>query len=93
MKLLSLALPGLSGLDRGWGKIGLRVGGELMDEAGGEGSVGWRKPPGPGASEVEVIEDIEVCGQNGLWWEACRQIGKVGRDGPSKSYPSLVPCI
>ena len=66
MKLLSLALPGLSGLDRGWGKIGLRVGGELMDEAGGEGSVGWRKPPGPGASEVQVIEeDIEVCGQDG----------------------------
>lgn len=69
MKLLSLELPGFSGLDRGCGKIGLRVGGELMDEAGGEGSVSWRKPPGPGASEEEFIgEDIEVCSQDGSWW-------------------------
>lgn len=68
MKLLSLALPGLSGLDRGWGKIGFRVSGESIDEAGGEGSVGWRKPPGPGASEAETIEeDVEVCGRDGLW--------------------------
>ena len=31
------------------------AGGELIDEAGGEGSVGWRKPPGPNASEAEVM--------------------------------------
>lgn len=55
MKLLSLALPGLSGLVRGCGKIGLPAGGDEMDEAGGEGNVGWRKPPGPGASGAELI--------------------------------------
>lgn len=59
MKLLSLALPGLSGLDRGRGKTVLPAGGELMDEAGGEGNVGWRKPPGPGAWDAEFMkEDI-----------------------------------
>ena len=55
MKLLSLALPGLSGLVRGWGKVVLPAGGDEMDEAGGEGNVGWRKPPGPGASGAELI--------------------------------------
>ena len=55
MKLLSLALPGLSGVDRGWGKVVFPAGGELIDQAGGEGSVGWRKPPGPGALEAAVI--------------------------------------
>ena len=58
MKLLSLALPGFSGLDRGWGKIVLPIGEELMDEAGGEGNVGWRKPPGPGASKAELMEEV-----------------------------------
>lgn len=57
MKLLSLALPGFSGVDRGWGRIVLPGGGEFRDDAGGEGSVGWRKPPGPGASEAEVMEE------------------------------------
>ena len=57
MKLLSLALPGLSGLDRGRGKIEMPAGGESMDEAGGEGNVGWRKPPGPDASEAELMEE------------------------------------
>lgn len=57
MKLLSLALPGFSGVDRGWGRIGLPAGGELRDDAGGEGSVGWRKPPGPGASGAELMEE------------------------------------
>ena len=56
MKLLSLALPGFSGEDRGWGKIVRPAGGESRDEAGGEGSVGWRKPPGPGASKAELME-------------------------------------
>ena len=61
MKLLSLALPGLSGLDRGWGKIVLPAGGELMDDAGGEGNVGWRKPPGPGVPGAELMdEDVGV---------------------------------
>lgn len=55
MKLLSLALPGFSGLNRGCGKIVLLAGGDVMDEAGGEGNVGWRKPPGPGASGAELI--------------------------------------
>ena len=57
MKLLSLPLPGFSGKDRGWGKIVLPAGGESTEEAGGEGSVGWRKPPGPDASEAEIMED------------------------------------
>ena len=56
MKLLSFVLPGFSGVDRGWGKIVLPAGGELVDEAGGEGNVGWRKPPGPGTSEAELME-------------------------------------
>lgn len=34
----------------------LPAGGELVDEAGGEGNVGWRKPPGPGTSEAELME-------------------------------------
>lgn len=55
MKLLSLALPGLSGVDRGWGKVMFSAGRELIDEAGGDGNVGWRKPPGPGALEAAVI--------------------------------------
>ena len=50
MKLLSLPLPAFSGVDRGCGRIGLAAGGELRDEAGGEGRIGWRKPPGAGAS-------------------------------------------
>ena len=55
MKLLSFALPGFNGVDRGWGKTVFPGGGELIDEAGGEGSVDWRKPPGPAVSEAEVI--------------------------------------
>lgn len=43
------------------------AGGELMDEAGGEGKVGWRKPPG--ASEVELMEEnMKGLGQDALWW-------------------------
>ena len=34
----------------------LAAGGELV-EAGGEGKVGWRKPPGPGASEAELMKE------------------------------------
>ena len=95
MKLLSLALPGLSGLDRVWGKIGFRVGGELMDEAGGEGSVGWRKPPGPGTSEAEVMEeDSEVCGQDGLWWGSLLtdREGEARRSSESLDFRILSPC-
>lgn len=55
MKLLSFALPGFNGVDRGWGRIEFPAGGGSIDEAGGEGNVGWRKPPGPGVPEVEVI--------------------------------------
>ena len=66
MKLLCLALPGFSGVDRGWGKIVSPAGAELMDEAGGDGSVGWRKPP---ASLVEVMEEDGVeWGQHNLPW-------------------------
>ncbi len=36
------------------------AGGELMDEVGGDGSVGWRKPPGPGASPAELMEEDGV---------------------------------
>lgn len=55
MKLLSLALPGFSGVERGCGRIGLLAGGELWDEDGGEGRGGWRKPPGAGAEGGELM--------------------------------------
>ena len=29
-----------------------------MGEDGGEGRIGWRKPPGPGASDAELMKDI-----------------------------------
>ena len=57
MNPLSFAPPGLSGADRGWGKTVFPAGGELMDEAGGEGRDGWRKPPGPGSNEEPMEED------------------------------------
>ena len=45
MKLLSFTLPGLSGLARGCGRIEVAEG-ELTEELGGDGKIGWRKPPG-----------------------------------------------
>lgn len=61
----------------------LPVGDELMDEAGGEGNVGWRKPPGPGASEAELME------KDG-WWgvkSGCFAVGSspTEREGDARS--------
>lgn len=55
MKRLSLELPGLRGWDRVWGRIGVAIEGDAIADEGGEGSVGWRKPPGSGGREAEVI--------------------------------------
>jgi len=52
MKLLSLGLPDLSGVERGWGRIELSFEVDATEDGGGEGRVGWRKPPGPWEMEV-----------------------------------------
>ena len=58
MKLLSFELPGLSGFARGRGSAGVAVEADVVVEAGGEGNVGWRKPPGPGCDSVV---DVMAC--------------------------------
>ena len=80
MKLLSLALPGFRGVDRGWGKVSFPAGGD-WDGAGGDGKVGWRKPPGPDELETEFMAEDGVrssyfTGRG----ELRRQKGKVRRD-------------
>ena len=80
MKLLSFALPGFRGVDRGWGKISLPAGGD-WDVAVGDGKVGCRKPPGPAESEAELMAEDAVrsscfTGRG----EFRRQKGKVRRD-------------
>lgn len=55
MKLLSLGLPGLSGWDRVWGRMLDVIEGDVIVDGGGEGNVRWRKPPGAGGGEGEVI--------------------------------------
>lgn len=56
MKLLSLPLPGFSGMFRGCGRPEIAEKAEFVDDCGGEGKMGWRKPPG---SDVEVMGDVE----------------------------------
>ena len=55
MKLLSFELPGLSGFARGRGSTGVAVEADVAVEAGGEGRVGWRKPPGPGCESAADV--------------------------------------
>ena len=56
MKLLSFELPGLSGAMRGLGKIGGAADVEVAVDSGGEGRIGWRKPPGACCrSEADVM--------------------------------------
>ena len=55
MKLLSFELPGLSGVDRGCGRVDGACEMEVAVEVGGEGKVGCRKPPGPAGSEADVM--------------------------------------
>jgi hypothetical protein len=55
MKLLSFELPGFSGVERGCGRVGVTVEAVVAVEAGGDGRVGWRNPPGSGASDVDAM--------------------------------------
>lgn len=56
MKLLSFPLPGFNGVFRGLGRADDAVEAEVAEDGGGEGRVGWRKPPGPGRSDADVME-------------------------------------
>lgn len=60
IKLLSFALPGLSGVFRDCGRVVGAVEAEWVDNGGGEGKLGWEKPPGPGDAAEEVIEDVRI---------------------------------
>lgn len=55
MKLLSFELPGFSGLARGCGRLEADVEALVVEDAGGESRVGWRKPPGSGEDGMEAI--------------------------------------
>jgi len=58
IKLLSLALPGFNGWARGVGKMDGGREGDVIDDGGGEGRVGGRKPPG---SEDCSVIDVIAC--------------------------------
>lgn len=55
MKLLSFELPGFSGLARGCGRLEADTEAVVVEDAGGDGRVGGRKPPGSGGDDMEAI--------------------------------------
>lgn len=55
MKLLSFELPGFSGLARGCGRLEADTEAVVVEDAGGDGNVGRRKPPGSGEDGMEAV--------------------------------------
>ena len=64
MKLLSFELPGLSGFARGRGSTGVAVEADVVVDVGGEGRVGWRKPPGP---RCDSAAEVMACNGESRW--------------------------
>ncbi len=55
MKSLSFELPDLNGRERGSRSTKRAAAGELTEEGGGEGNIGWRNPPGSCSLEEDAI--------------------------------------